>query len=102
MAFALTRAAQRDLLDIGRSTQRTWGRQQRVIYLAAIDKTFHLLAEHPGIGTDCSEIRLGYRKHPCQRHMIYYKPTENDDILIVRILHSAMDAMRHLPSDEVQ
>jgi toxin ParE1/3/4 len=65
MRLILTRAAQRDLIEIGRTTQRTWGRQQRIIYLAALDKTFRLLAEYPEIGIDCTEIRLGYRKHPC-------------------------------------
>lgn len=102
MKLALTRAAQHDLLEIGRSTQRVWGKRQRVIYLEALDTTFRLLAEHPGIGTDCSEIRAKYRKHPCQKHIVYYKLTDNDTVLIVRILHSAMDAVRHLPPDTVQ
>ena len=101
MGVNLTRAAQRDLLDIGRSTQRSWGRQQRVLYLAVIDKTFRLLAEHPGIGIDCSEIRPRYRKHPCQKHVIYYTVMD-DSILIVRILHCAMDPVRHLPPDQIQ
>jgi toxin ParE1/3/4 len=100
MKFVLTQLARRDLLEIGRTTQQRWERQQRKTYLAEIDKSFRLLADHPGIGTDCREVHPGYRKHPCQKHVIYYKPLE-DRILIVRVLHQAMDTTRHLPPDDM-
>ncbi len=94
-SFHLTGQAKEDLKSIGRYTQETWGREQRNKYLAALDKCFHRLAETPGLGRACDEIREGYRRLYEGRHVIFYHPVA-DGIEIVRVLHGSMDIESHL------
>lgn len=94
--FRLTNKAVADLKEIGRYTQKQWGREQRNTYLALLDDCFHQLATNPLRGKDCSEIRDGYRKHPAGSHMIFYRLLSNDTIEIVRVLHGHMDVETRL------
>ncbi|MCD9031284.1 type II toxin-antitoxin system RelE/ParE family toxin [Luteimonas sp. Y-2-2-4F] len=89
--FDLTRSAQADLVSIARYTDKRWGRQQRNAYLKEADRVFRSLAKNPLMGRACDEIREGYRKFPHGSHVIYYKLHNDDDLLIVRILHATMD-----------
>lgn len=90
-AFVLTNQAKYDLIEIGRYTQKTWGRDQRDIYLRMLDLSFHQLAATPLIGHDCSEISSGYLKFNAGSHVIFYRHKSGDLIEIVRILHGRMD-----------
>jgi toxin ParE1/3/4 len=94
-SFHLTAQAKEDLKSIGRYTQETWGQVQRNKYLAALDKSFHRLAETPELGRSCDEIREGYRKLHEGRHVIFYHSMA-DGIEIVRVLHGSMDIETHL------
>ncbi|MBW4620151.1 MAG: type II toxin-antitoxin system RelE/ParE family toxin [Cyanosarcina radialis HA8281-LM2] len=96
--FYLTDLALSDLRSIGRYTQKTWGREQRNVYLSRLDACFHLLAEEPERGRACDDIRPGYRKYHMGRHLIFYRITE-EGIEIVRILHDRMDVEAHLDED---
>jgi toxin ParE1/3/4 len=89
-AFRLTAKARADLIDIGRYTQQTWGRDQRNCYLSRLDEAFHGLAREPDRGRPCDEIRQGYRKYYQGRHVIFYRQA-GEDIEIIRILHERMD-----------
>jgi len=89
--FKLTVLAKSDLKDIALFTQRKWGREQRNIYLKQFDDSFWMLSENPDIGKSCDEIRDGYRKSPQGSHVIFYKQTGSQEILIIRILHKSMD-----------
>ena len=42
-----------------------------------------------------TNVRLGYRKCPTGSHVIYFRD-RGDWLEIVRVLHSAQDAERHL------
>jgi toxin ParE1/3/4 len=88
--FRLTQLALDDLRSIGRYTQINWGREQRNSYLAKLDECFHLLAQKPQRGSTCDDIRLGYRKYPIGRHLVFYREAEAG-IEIIRVLHSRMD-----------
>ena len=57
-------AAQRDLRDIARYTEQTWGSAQRQRYLEAIERRLALLRERPTAGSPRDEIRQGYRSIP--------------------------------------
>ena len=89
--FTVTRKARDDLIAIGRFTQARWGKHQRNLYLKQLDDAFKLLAEKPGAGRDCSEIRPGYRKFPVGSHVVFYKPEEEGHVVVVRVLHESMD-----------
>lgn len=93
--FRLSSQAQADLRDIGRYTQRTWGREQRNRYLAQLDDAFHLLAREPDSGQACEAIRPGYRRYAVGRHLIFYR-LSHDTIDIIRILHERMDIKARL------
>jgi toxin ParE1/3/4 len=90
--FDLTKSAQADLKSIARYTQERWGVRQRNTYLKEIDQVFRSLVKNPLIGRACDEVRNGYRKFPHGGHLIYYKQVDGELLLIVRILHMAMDA----------
>ena len=89
--FDLTRAARADLKSIARFTQERWGLHRRNAYLKQMDRAFRALADNPGIGQACDDIRTGYCKFPQGAHVIFYKEMADHDLLIVRILHAAMD-----------
>lgn len=96
--FQLTVKAKEDLRDIAIFTTRRWGKEQRNIYMKQFDESFWLLAESPDIGKPCDEIRVGYRKFPQGSHVIFYKQTGNQQILVTRILHKSMDVYSILGS----
>jgi len=89
-AFRLSAKSLEDLKSIGRFTLKSWGREQRNIYLSKLDESFHILAEQPQLGNARDDIRKGYRVYHVGRHLIFYrqKPAE---IEIIRILHDRMD-----------
>lgn len=69
MAFTLTRRAAGDLKSI---------------------------AHNPNIGTQCDDIKPGYRKFPKSDHIIFYRFSGTGGIEIVRILHKRMDVRSKL------
>lgn len=95
-SFGLTRAARADLKSIARHTEARWGVRQRNAYLKEVDRIFHALARNPAMGPACDEILQGYRRLPHEAHVIYYTQIAGQDVLIVRILHGAMDAEAYL------
>lgn len=89
--FILTANAVNDLKDIGRFTQKRWGREQRNKYLKILDDSFLDLARNPSMGRESNEIRSGYYKSPTGSHVIFYRNAAEGLIEIVRILHESMD-----------
>lgn len=95
-SFALTRRAKNDLKAIAKFTEVRWGQAQRNIYIKQFDDTFHMLAETPAVGKNCSFIKDGYQKFPQGSHIIFYKTVKNNRIEITRILHKNMDVTSKL------
>ena len=93
--FKLTRAAKRDVIEIGRYTLERWGDDQCGRYLAQLYERFRLLSKDPISGRSCDEIRSGYWRFHEGRHVIFYKLGRNT-VEIVRILHERMLSRRHL------
>ncbi|ODT84895.1 MAG: plasmid stabilization protein ParE [Nitrosomonadales bacterium SCN 54-20] len=94
--FILTQKARDDLLAIGRYTRKQWGKAQQRRYLTQLDSAFHDLADKPGLGQTCDDIREGYVKYRVGKHVIFYRYTEKEWIEIIRILHGRMDIEQHL------
>lgn len=99
LACRLTRLAERDLLEIGRYTQREWGREQRTAYLRRLHQRMRALAENPRLGLARDDVREGYRSWLEGRHLLFYRPLPEGGILVVRVLHASMDVSRHFPED---
>ncbi len=87
--------AKDDLGRIGAYTRREWGAHQKRKYLGQIRDSFKAIRDTPGLGTPRDNIGMGLRAHRVGKHVIFYRETKNE-LVIVRVLHESMDPERHL------
>ena len=87
--------AKRDLKRIGEYTRRQWGAVQKRKYLGQIKDTFKAIRDTPGLGAPRDDIETGLRAHPVQKHVIFYRETKIE-LVIVRVLHESMVPEPHL------
>jgi len=73
-SFSLTRRAKADLMSIARFSEKSWGREQRLVYIKQFDGTFHLLSNTPVIGNNCDHIKKGLPKISSRQshYFLYY------------------------------
>lgn len=88
--YELTKAAQKDLRGISAYTKKTWGKAQEKAYRENIREKLRGLANTPEVGQKRYELAKGLRSFPVGHHIAYYLET-TDGIVVVRILHPAMD-----------
>ena len=87
--------AKRDLADIGAYALREWGAAQKKKYLGQIRERFAALRETPGVGAARDEIADGLRSYRAGRHVIYYRET-GSELVVLRVLHESMDPVLRL------
>ena len=92
--FRITPRAEQDLKNIGRYTLKMWGRDQRDIYLRAIDRRFAWLAERPERSRHRPEVREGYHSYLQGSHVVFYL-IRDGGIDIIGIPHQRMDIMNY-------
>ncbi len=90
----LSPRAENDLAAIYDYTAEHWSVRQARAYLKGLEVTLLGLASGRRIGRD-TEFDNGMMKVVHESHVIYYQVTDLD-INVVRILHTAMDAPRHM------
>ncbi len=91
-----TDEAKHDLLGIRQYTEKRWGKAQAKTYLQDIRSSLHLLSERPNLASKRDEdLGAGVLSYPCGSHMIYFQ-IEQDDLLVLAILHQNMVPERHL------
>lgn len=90
----VTPRAREDLKNIGRYTERTWGKTQRNSYLKGIEARFHWLAENPLSGKHRTDICEGYFSFPEGQHVVFYL-IGNQCIDIIGIPHKEMDTINY-------
>ncbi len=56
---------------------------------------FKAVRDTPGIGTRRDDIRTGLRAQSVQKHVIFYRETKSE-LVIVRVLHQSMNPELHL------
>ena len=83
-------AATADLHDIWNYTVAKWGENKAELYLKELSLDCNKLCEGLIQGITIDYVRLGYRKVLAGKHAIYFTRQENE-IVIVRILHQRMD-----------
>lgn len=88
--YRITPRAYEDLKEIGRYTERNWGRQQRNTYLSNLVQHFQQLASEPGLGKHRPEIAEGYFSFPAGSHIIFYQKNQQG-IAILGLPHKQMD-----------
>jgi toxin ParE1/3/4 len=97
--FRLSRRAETDLYNIGLYTFRTWGEAQTDLYICKLRDCCQLLANNPGLGRSCNEIRRGLRRMEQGKHVVLYRE-ESGGVLISRILHQRMLPEKQAIDDE--
>ena len=95
MRLELSRRAQADLDEIRDYSVAEFGALRAVAYLDAVESAFRRIVLFPDIGAVHPTVRPVCRSLSCHQHRIFYE-VGSDTILIVRILHKAMDVERHL------
>jgi toxin ParE1/3/4 len=85
--YRLSNAAAQDIEDI---------LEQSKNYFNSLARCLKLLGNNPEMVRTAEEIRPGYRRFPHKGHLIFYKPTGKNSILVIRILHHHMDAIRRI------
>ena len=93
--YRLTPAAEYDLENIWSYTYQRWGARQADKYIETLVRAFIKLAHSPDIAPACDHIRSGYRRYSIERHHLYFRRTDYG-VVIIRILHDRMDALRHI------
>jgi toxin ParE1/3/4 len=94
-AYKVSRAAQADMRAIWIFTRKQWGAPQADLYMRGIFDALSILATNPLLGIDRHQVKAGYRSHICGRHILWYKNVDGL-VVLIRVLHSAMDVKRHL------
>jgi toxin ParE1/3/4 len=87
--YKLSSAAADDINELLNRSVIEFGIQQTETYYHELQHCLQLLAKNPSL---CISID-GYRRFPCQSHMIYYQ-THSDYLWIVRVLHKRMDPIK--------
>ncbi len=95
--FRITPRARDDLKNIGRYTLKTWGKEQRNIYLKKLDKRFQWLAENPNLGKFRPEVHEDYYCFLQGSHLVFYILRDNG-IDIIGIPHQNMDIQSYFNS----
>lgn len=72
-----------------------FGDEAATAYMRRFDQLFALLRQHPRAGQLATEFGKDIRSLMHRSHRILYK-VDGEEVLIVRILHHAMDAKRAL------
>ena len=95
MAFRLTGQAEQDFYDIYAESTRKFGEAQADKYLSDLLETISLIADHPQMARERSEVKPPVRVHPYQAHLIIYT-VHAEHILVLRIPRGSRDWQRLL------
>lgn len=96
--FRITPGATADLKNIGRFTEKQWGKNQRNVYLQKLESRFHWLAENPSLGKHRVDIFDGFYSYPEGQHVIFYL-IGPECIEIIAIPHKEMDIVSYFLPD---
>jgi toxin ParE1/3/4 len=95
MKVRIRARARQDLDAILEYTIVEHGEAQADAYLRTIGTALGRLADYPELGLARPELTSAMRSYPVAEHRIFYMLLP-DRISVVRVLHKAMDAARHL------
>lgn len=98
--YHFTNKAVEDLTNIWNYTFDTWSERQADIYYNMLIESCQKIADHPWLyGLKYDEITEGLRGYRANKHIIFYQILQDDEILIIRILHQRMDLKRRMNED---
>lgn len=88
--MTVSRAADRDLIDIWLYTAREWSVEQADDYEREIRDAMQFAADHSYLGSPFAFGSKPYRKRLVGPHKLIYRATAKT-VVIVRIIHGARD-----------
>jgi toxin ParE1/3/4 len=91
----LSSAAEAELEAIDAFSCEQFGDEVASTYMRGFGELFDLLRRHPLAGQKTSNLGKGMRSLTHRNHRILYQAGK-DEVLIVRVLHHAMDVKRAL------
>jgi len=94
--FKFTRKAVEDLSSIWNYTFDTWSEKQADFYYKSIIEGCELIALNPEIGRKYPKIQSSLFGLKINKHIIFYRDLNNNEIEVVRILHERMDLKNRL------
>jgi toxin ParE1/3/4 len=97
--YRLSKRADTDVFDIGDYTAQRFGIRQAERYHNGLTRAFQRLADSPAQARAADEIAPGLLRSNYESHVVFFR-REDEDILIVRVLHQAMDPARHPMKDD--
>ena len=95
MRLELSRRAQADLDDIREYSAERFGTGRAIAYLDAVERAFRRILDFPETGPAHDGKASAVRSYPAEEHRIYYEH-DAGRVFVLRLLHKAMDAGRHL------
>jgi len=95
IGFDLSSLARLDLRHIWVFSAEKWGRRRADQYLREIQSAINAVARDHGLGSFTDHLDADYRKVVVGSHAVFYRVV-SDKVLIIRVLHQAMDASVHL------
>ena len=98
--YHFTNKAVEDLANIWNYTFETWSERQADTYYNMLIESCQKIVENPWLyGVKYDEITEGLRGYRANKHIIFYQILQDDEILIIRILHQRMDLKRRMTED---
>lgn len=94
--FRFTNKAVDDLSGIWNYTLETWSEKQADRYYEMLIGFCGDVANNPAIGKTYEDISEGLYGFIAGRHILFYRVILDDEIEIVRILHSSMDLKKRI------
>jgi toxin ParE1/3/4 len=98
MRIRESRLAQGDIDLIYLSGKERFGEEAALSYVEGLLKLYELLALHPEMARERSDVKPPVRIHPHEAHLVIYRGVENE-LRISRVLPSRSDWVReHFPT----
>lgn len=94
--YVLTKAAEADLREIIRHSQKQWGNRKTEQYMKQVITCVRRLAEKPEAHQSVEILYPGLRLARCRHHYAFCLPQKSAPHLIVAILHERMDLIERL------
>ncbi len=92
--YRLSRLAAADIEEIAEYTIERFGIEQARRYRDGLKTCFDQLTKNPALGRRVEQLARGLKRFEHQSHVVFYV-SEPENIFIVRVLHSCMDAPSH-------
>ncbi len=96
MTYTLSLLAKKDISNIWEYTFEYWSSEQADKYIREIMDAMGKLYKNPHSGADYSMVREGYRGIKVKSHIVFYRITKENKLLIIRVLHQKMDIKSRL------